>query len=118
MNTPDFTMDKSGTTVPNRVTDLRELLVNGRAFTYRISTYVGEYGMSEYTEFYEGFEEITRKKYYIFGPVVTISRPKFAFRLPYSIESDKYSKTSVRRNIESYVELLGRKAEIARGEII
>ena len=118
MRNRDFTIDKNGTTVPNHVTDMRELLVNGRAFMYRISTYDGEYNISEYTEFYEGFEEITRKKYYIFGPVVTISMPKFAFRLPYSIESDKYSKTSVRRNIESYVELLDRKAEIARGEII
>jgi hypothetical protein len=118
MKNQDFTTDKNYTTIPNMVTDFKELIVNGRALLYRVSTYVGEYGMSEYTEFYEGFEEITRKKYYLFGPVITITKPKFAFRLPYSIESDKYSKTSVRRNIESYVELLGRKAEIERGEII
>lgn len=97
---------------------MKTLIVNGREFQYEVQTYMGEYGMYHETFFYEGYETYTRKKYYLFGDVITITQPKWVFNLFLDIESERYTKTEIRTMIEKKIELLERKKQIENGEII
>lgn len=97
---------------------MKTLDVNGRVFEYKQYANFGECGTSNWTEFYDGTETKSKKKYLFFGPVITETIPKFVFRVPYDIEDPIHLKSAVRRTIEAYVELLGRQEEINKGEII
>ena len=97
---------------------MKKLNVNGREFQYEVKTYMGEYGMYHETLFYEGYETYTRKKYYLFGDVITITQPKWVFTLYLDIESERHTKSEIRTMIEKKVELLERKKQIENGEII
>lgn len=97
---------------------MKTLNVNGREFQYEIEIYQGEFGLYEETLFYEGVETYTRKKYFLFGDVITITKPKWVFTLPLDIESEYYTKAEIRGMIEKKLELLNRKEEIENGQII
>lgn len=85
---------------------------------YKIFHDVNEWGEGYFTEFYEGLNIIKRKKYWLFGEVITETEPNLLFTLDFSIESAFYTKGKVRRIIEEKLELMGRKEELKRGEII
>ena len=98
--------------------EMKTLDVNGRIFQYKRFCNIGEYGDSEWTEFYDGLEAKQKRKFIFFGEIITYTIPKFVFRVPYNIEDPNHLKSAVRKTIESYVELLGRQEEINKGEII
>jgi hypothetical protein len=97
---------------------MKTLIVNNREFQYEVETYQGEFGIYKETLFYEGYESYTRKKYYLFGDVITIKKPIWVFTLYLDIESERHTKSEIRTMIEKKVELLERKKQIENGEII
>ena len=98
--------------------NLKRININGIELYYQLCYDVSEYGESEWTEFYIGTRIITRRKYYICGPIITYEIPNKVFELNFSIEDEYYTKKEIRYKIERKLELLNRKAEIERGEII
>ena len=94
---------------------MKELNVNNRIFQYQMFVDINGFIT---THFYEGTETITRKKYWLFGPYITKEVPHEVFTLNFSIEDDNYTKSEIQRRLESKIEILDRKKEIERGEII
>ena len=96
---------------------MKTLNVNGREFQYEVEAYMGDFGTYHETLFYEGYETYSRKKYYLFGDVITISKPIWVFTIHCDIESEGYTKSEIRGMIEKKVELLERKKQIENGNI-
>ncbi len=97
---------------------MKEINVNGRIFQYEVEVYCGEFGYYHETQFYEGYKTYSRKKYFLFGDTITISKPKWVFKIHCDIESEYYTKSEIRGKILEKVELLERKKQIENGEII
>lgn len=97
---------------------MKTLNVNGRIFEYEIEFTPHEFGGYYETIFYEGYKTYTRKKYFLFGDYITISKPKKVFTLYLNIEDEAYTKSEIRVKIKRKIELLNRKEEIENGQII
>lgn len=97
---------------------MKELVFRGITLQYERISVDSELGDSIITNFYLGEEEVTRRKYILFGEKITKIRPKFAFRLWMDIEDPVWTKKGIRNAISNKMELMNRKAEIERGEII
>jgi hypothetical protein len=97
---------------------MKELAIDGRVFQYRVLHCISEYSDYDITEFFQGFITIKRKKYWIFGEEIEKKIPKFSFNLYVNIEDESYTKKEIREMIQKKIELLNRKEEIKRGEII
>lgn len=70
------------------------------------------------TNFFEGTETITERKFWLFGPKITKEQPKMIFKLDLDIRDINYTKKEIKNKIQRKLELLERGAEIERGEII
>ncbi len=97
---------------------MKELAIGGRIFQYRVSYFTSEYSDYHITEFFQGVRTIKRKKYWLFGEEIEKKIPKFSFNLYVNIEDERYTKKEIREMIEKKIELLDRKEEIKRGEIV
>lgn len=97
---------------------MKTITIQGKTFEYEIFCDVDQWGESFYTEFYSGTETFTRRKYFIFGKKETLTRPKLVFTIYDNIEDHRRTKEDTRNKIEREVELLNRKEEIKRGELI
>lgn len=74
---------------------------------------------SFWTEFYIGFDNRTRPKYFLFGERITISTHKFAFLIgDLDIESSSHSKEEIKSKIEKKLLELERREEIENGIIV
>ena len=92
--------------------------VNGRKIEYEVFYDVSEYGETYETVFYEGTQIVSRKKYFLFGEQVSKEVPREIFRLYFNIEDEGRTKSEIRAIIERKLELLDRKDQIRRGELI
>ena len=101
---------------------MKELDFDGRLFFYKITEHdCGDYGafVCYETHFYDTEPIIKeRKKYLFFGPTVQVTSYKELFTLHFDMESPDYTKKEVRAKIQKQVDLLNRKAEIAKGEFV
>ena len=98
---------------------MKTIEINGRTLEYEVFSDCNEYdGLTYETAFYEGTKIERRKKYLLFGPVITKIVPNEIFRLFLNIEDPGYTKDDIRRKIERKLELLERPAQIERGEIV
>lgn len=97
---------------------MKTINVNGREFQYKVGYDCSEYGDYYWTDFYEGTETETYKKWLFFGPTLTKEVGKWVFKVYLNIENPHLTKSEIRQHIERAVELLERKEEIERGEII
>jgi len=97
---------------------MKELTIMGRTFQYKITYYFSEYGDRASTEFFEGKETIKKKKYWLFGEEIEKEVPKHSFTIHIDIEDETYTKNEIRTRLIKKIELLNRKKEIERGEII
>jgi len=99
-----------------------KLKIKGREFLYEIKDYeCGDYGayIRHETIFYDLEPEFyIQRKYIIFGPKIEKKRMKELFKVSFSIKDKNMTKTEVRSALERKVELLRRKEQIERGEII
>ncbi len=98
---------------------MKTLTINNYTFKYEIFSDVSELdGVYYWTNFYQGEEVITRKKFWLFGEKITETKPKLVFKINENIESEKFTKEDIRAMILRKVQLMERKSEIERGEII
>jgi hypothetical protein len=97
---------------------MKELTIQGKTLQYEIMDNTSEYGYNSWTEFYLGTTTRTYQRFGFFGKVMTEVKPKYVFTIHRNIESKNYTKKTIRKLIETELELLDRAAEIARGEII
>jgi len=98
---------------------LKKLEINGVKLDYEIFSDVNEVnGTFYWTEFYIGTRLVTKRKYLIFGEKKTKEVPFKVFVLDLDIEDPSYTKSDIRKKITRKLELLGRQAEIDRGEIV
>jgi len=95
---------------------LKKIEINGEKFEYDI--FLGDDYHADFTEFYQGTEIESRKKYFFFGEIIDKEVPKLVFSVNFSIEDPDFTKEDVRKKLFRKVELLKRKEEIKKGEII
>ena len=97
---------------------MKELTIEGRTFQYKVSYFYSEYSDYHITEFFEGTCTIKRKKYWVFGEEIEKKIPNFSFNLYVNIEDERHTKKEIREMIIKKIELLNRKEEIKKGEIV
>lgn len=97
---------------------MKTIEINGRKIQYEVLYDVSEYGDTYETVFYEGTQIVSKKKYLLFGETITKEVPREIFRLYFNIEDEGRTKSETRAIIERRLELLDRKAQIERGEIV
>jgi len=101
---------------------MESIKINNRELQYEICTWDGEYSYHYYTKFYEGTFTEKRKKYYLFGPEISVTRPKFIFDLNKDISSASFSKkeckVAIIKKLADYDLKSKRTAEIKNGNIV
>jgi hypothetical protein len=97
---------------------MKSLTIDGQTFKYELFCDTTEYGDYHWTEFYQGEETVTRKKFWLFGEKITKVHPKMVFKLNINIEDEGYTKGDIRTMIFRKIKLMNRKSEIERGEIV
>lgn len=101
---------------------MKTISINSRELHYDICVSGGEYSDYYYTKFYEGTITTYRKKYYLFGEVIPVVRPKFLFELWFDIEdpsnTKKECKDKISKALRDYDEKQRRFAEIKNGQIV
>lgn len=97
---------------------MKEINYRGRLLQYEGFTDCHEFGDISYTEFYDGMETFTRKKYYFFGKEITYTRPRLLFTIFADADDPQISKEQWRKWISEEIALLSRKDELKRGELI
>ena len=91
------------------------LTIAGRTLTFEVFYSDDSY---DYTEFYEGTEKHTYKKWGLFGETITEELPKLVFTIDEAITNPNKSKEWWQKELTKEIELLTRKEEIERGEFI
>jgi hypothetical protein len=94
------------------------IIISGQEFNYKTKFCVNEIDTYEWTEFYKESMIVHKRKYGFFGKVIPHEVPIMLFKVNFNIESPFYTKDEVRKKLEYQVELLSRKEQIKRGEII
>lgn len=72
----------------------------------------------DYTEFYEGTEIVTYKKWVLFGETITEERPKLVFTIDKAMSDYGLTKEWWREELTKEIQLLERREQIERGEFI
>lgn len=105
---------------------MRSFVIDGRTIHYEVGTDHNEYdGDFYWTDFYEGYEEVVRTVWCgtLLSPFKTkkVGRnvPKYIFTLNHwNADDPRRTKSEWRAAIKRELELLGRKEELMRGELI
>ena len=97
---------------------MTEITIGNRTLQFEVKCEANECDSYEFTEFYEGTETVTRKKWLFWGETITTVKPKLVFTIYRDITSSKLTKEYWRREISKEIELLDRKDQITRGEYI
>lgn len=92
--------------------------IKGRELKYIVQYDCSEYGDYYWTQFYEETYTKTYKKFWLFGPTLTKEVPIVLFTLHLNVEDEYYTKSDIRTKISRKLELLDRKEQIKRGELI
>jgi hypothetical protein len=91
------------------------ITIAGRTLTFEV---ILSDESNDRTEFYEGTETHTYKKWGLFGETITEELPKYVFTIEEAITNPKKSKEWWQKELTKEIELLNRKEEIERGEFI
>jgi len=92
----------------------KEIVYDGKKYQY----HQVEDNCGEKTYFYYNTTYASHPKYLIFGPIIIKTIPKFIFQIYGHIESEIFSKDDIRMKIHEKVNIINRRKEIKRGEII
>ena len=91
-------------------------------YFYELRSNCNEYYSYEWTIFYKNTYTKTRKKYWLFGPIIIIENPIELFRVQCWITDSNITKAKLKTLLENaaseYKGLANRKEEIKRGELI
>lgn len=94
---------------------MKTLKIKGITYQYKV---IRTIDVNNFTIFYLGEMEYTRRKYFLFGEKITIRVPIEVFRVGMDIESASYSKKDVEDRLLQKITYLKREEEIKKGEII
>lgn len=101
---------------------MKEINIDGRVLKYQLMSDCSEYDSWDWTEFYEGTEKVTKRVRSgwldIFGTPTEVEVPKFVFKIDMSCENDRITKDEWRNKILKELDLLNRREELERGELI
>lgn len=97
---------------------MKKIVIDAQEFEYQVFVDCDQDGTYEWTEFYQGTETRTYKRFIFFGKKITEVVPKLIFEVPINIEDSCYTKEDIRKRLSRQVELLKRAEEIKRGEIV
>ncbi len=97
---------------------LKKIELDGVQMEYEVFYDCSEHSDFYWTEFYIGKKLVTKRKYGIFGKKITNEVPFKVFELGLNIEDPSYTKKEIRHKIRHKLELLSRRKQIERGEII
>ena len=101
---------------------MKEINIDGRVLKYQLMSDCSEYDSWDWTEFYEGTEMITKRVRSgwldLTGTLVQVEVPKFIFKINRSCDDDRMTKSEWRARITRELELLNRREELERGELI
>ena len=97
---------------------MKEITIGNRTLQFEVKCEASECDSYEFTEFYEGTETVTRKKWLFWGETITEVKPKLVFTIWRDITSPKLTKEYWRREIGKEIELLDRRDQILNGEYI
>lgn len=96
---------------------MKTIKVNDIELQYEVKVDVSEWGINTWTEFYLGTETVTKRKYWLFGPLITKEFPKLAFEIYEDANDPSLSKQFWKTSIQRKLELLNRREELERGEL-
>ena len=97
---------------------MKDITIGGRTLQFKVMCEANEVDSYEYTEFYEGTETVSRKKWLLWGKTITEEKPKLVFTIYRDITNPKLTKEYWRREILKEIELLDRRDEIENGEYL
>lgn len=97
---------------------MKEITIGNRTLQFQVKCEANEAESYEYTEFYEGTETVSRKKWVFWGKTITEERPKLVFTIYSDICSTNLTKEYWRREINKKLELLDRRDQILKGEYV
>lgn len=99
---------------------MKSITIAGRTFQYETLwvTYGEDIGSDPVTIFYEGTKIVTYRKWWIFGPKLEKEVPREVFRIYADSNDIDLSKSWWFSRISNKVELLNRREEIEKGELI
>jgi hypothetical protein len=97
---------------------VREVEHEGEKFKYFVTCDSSEYGDYYQTHFFRETAKFSKKKSWFSSKRITVEEPIVLFYVPYNANDEQLSKTWWRNKIAAAVELLDRKAELAKGELI
>lgn len=95
---------------------MRNITIRNRVFQYAV--YSDHHDVDYETRFYQGTETVKRKKYWLFGPIITKEKPVLIFKVDFDIEIERISKKELRLILEQEVKLIERQEQIDRGELV
>lgn len=97
-----------------------QITINGRTFTYEVFDCSSEWGDVYETCFYEGTETIMVRTGFLglFGPKKQVEQPKKVFTINWDANDPSITKSEWKKIIEHKIELLDRKEQLERGELI
>ena len=89
-----------------------------RKLQYKVFFHSSEYGENDWTVFYEGTKTVTKRKFWLFGELITSEEPKEIFQFNFDVETKHQTKLELSTRLHRELELLERESEIAKGELI
>ncbi len=101
----------------------KKITIIGKEYFYLQCGDINEFGDEWYwTIFYTETELHSRKKYYLFGPIIEWEEPIEFFRVDFDIEDLSYTKGELReileRKFKRFLGLENREEEIKKGDLI
>jgi hypothetical protein len=99
---------------------MKAITIGERTFEYQTAwiSYGDVAGDEPVTIFYSGTKLVTKKKWWLFGPSIQTEVPKEVFRIYADSDDKELSKSWWRKRIEGEIDLLNRKEELEKGELI
>lgn len=96
--------------------------ISNHQFQWKVVSHISEYSDSHTTEFYYGTEEISYRKWLLFGPRVVEQKPKFAFKVYFAIDSPTLTNNEVKKYVmgayDHWVGIEERAALLAKGQFL
>lgn len=97
---------------------MKQIIINGETWYYQTILHSSEWGDSYSTRFWKETKPVSFRKYLFFGPWITKEKPVVLFTIWANSDDPMYTKDWWKKKIDHEIELLGRQAELDKGELI
>ena len=99
-----------------------KIIIKSEEFSYVRNSGVADYDTYYTTHFFKEFATYTRKKWYLFGEIISYKVPISLFEVQIDIEDPSITKDKLKKYVyeqyDKYFEYSERKKEIESGKII